>query len=275
MRNGFLHRCFIIVVVAAIVGMVLNTTACSTSSDGSGYEGISEQYPTGSPQIFTDNLVAAFDMQTLTSDGLLYDFSPFAHHSVVMGTMVTEGLFGDALIFRTTGDRIDMPETSAFDIDGPLSIGLWFRVDTIDLHQHLIAVDDKFVVWINQANQIRFTDTQGNGLETIDAIEAGRWYSLGAVFDGSIGTQLTSENIRLYLDGEPVQINIVGQNSGKTFYWSPGDLFPDDAAYIGFESHQGEPLHQELPFVGVIDEVLLFRRSLSLKEIVAHADGDF
>jgi hypothetical protein len=48
-----------------------------------------------------------------------------------------------------------------------------------------------------------------------------------------------------------------------------GSLYPMDACYIGFESHQGEPQHQRLPFVGALDEVLVFSRALSLREIKA------
>ncbi len=93
-------------------------------------------------------------METLTQDGMLYDFSPYQHHSVLMETMATTGLFGNALQFRTAADRVDIPETSAFGMDGPLSIAIWLRIDTLGLHQHIIAVDDKYVVWINPSNNI-------------------------------------------------------------------------------------------------------------------------
>ena len=259
---------------AVIWGIVAAATGCSSSSGDNGYRGISGQYPTGSRNISSDNLVAAFDMETITSNGLLQDFSPHGHHSVIMGTAPAAGIFGDARRFKIPADRIDLPETPAFDINGPLSLALWFRVDALNLHQHILAVDDKFVVWINQLNHIRFTDTRGNGLEMQESLEAGRWYSLAAVFDGTAGMQLTQENIRLYLDGELIQTILVGKSSADPPAWNPGYLFPSDAAYIGFESHQGEPLHQELPFVGVIDEVLIFSRSLDLLEIMAHADAD-
>jgi hypothetical protein len=68
----------------------------------------------------------------------------------------------------------------------------------------------------------------------------------------------------VYLDGQPVD----GQLFGR---WSPGVLHAQDACYIGFESHQGQPWHQTLPFVGVIDELLIFSRALTLSEIDVHA----
>ena len=255
-------------------GIIFVIIACSPSPSNHGYRGISDRHPTGSGHIFSDSLVVAFDMEAITPDGRLQDFSPYKHHSILMGTANVEGLFGDARQFRTPADRIDIPETPAFDIDGPLSIALWFHIDTPDLHQHIIAADDKFVVWVNQANRIRFTDTRGNGLETQENIAAGQWYSLAAVFDGTFGTQLSEENIRLYLNGKAVLANLVGQPLDEPPTWKPGQLYPSDAAYIGFESHQGEPTHQELSFEGVIDEVLVFSRALSLKEILTHADRE-
>jgi hypothetical protein len=245
--------------------------ACSPSSSDHAYRGISDRHPTGSWHISSDSLVVAFDMETVRPDGRLQDFSPYGHHSILMGTTNVTGLFGDARQFRTPADRIDIPETPAFEIDGPLSIALWFQIDTPDLHQHILAADDKFVVWINQTNRIRFTDTRGNGLETQENIVAGQWYSLAAVFNGTFGTQLSEENIRLYLNGEAAPANLVGQPQDEPPTWKPGQLYPSDAAYIGFESHQGEPTHQELSFEGLIDEVLVFSRALSLKEILTHA----
>jgi hypothetical protein len=53
--------------------------------------------------------------------------------------------------------------------------------------------------------------------------------------------------------------------------WSPTVLHPDDACSIGFESHQGNARHQELQFEGVIDEILVFSRALTEREIQAHA----
>ncbi len=159
-----------------------------------------------------------------------------------MKTTAVAGIFGDARQFRTPWDRIDMPEKPAMDIDGPLSITPWFQIDTPDLHQHIIASDDKFVVWINQANRIRFTDTRGNGVEMQDKIEPGQWYSLTAVFDGTVGSRLSEENIRLFLNGEFIPADLVGQPPNEPPTWKPGQLFPSDAAYIGFESHQGEPM---------------------------------
>jgi hypothetical protein len=53
--------------------------------------------------------------------------------------------------------------------------------------------------------------------------------------------------------------------------WAPGPLHRSDACFIGFESHQGLVDHQTMPFVGAIDELVIYRRALREPEIAAHA----
>ena len=71
---------------------------------------------------------------------------------------------------------------------------------------------------------------------------------------------------------EAVLANLVGRPLGEPPTWKPGQLYPSDAAYIGFDSHHGEPTHHELSFEGVIYKVLVFSRALNIKEILTHAD---
>ena len=158
--------------------------------------GISERYPTGAPGISRAGLVAAYDMSTLTSDGSLRDFSVNGLHGRILGTRDTPGLWGSAMTFPTAADRVDLPETDAWAIDGPLSVLLWFRLDTLGLHQHIVACDDKFVVWLTGNNLLRFVDTLGDGAITREPFSTDRWYSVAGVFNGTKGTPLTPENIR-------------------------------------------------------------------------------
>ena len=257
---------------APLVLCLCGLSACSTQSDISQsaqkppytYLGISDDYPTGSPAIGLDGLIAAYDMETLTFDGHLQDFSGNQNHGTLHTNTLVEGLFGMARQFATTDDAVHLPENPTFDIDGPLSLAVWFRVDQLGLHQHLLACDDKFTLWLTADNQIRFTDTLGKGFETIDGLAAETWYSLVSVLHGTAGDVLTENNIAVYLNGQPVDGRIFGR-------WSPGVLHVQDACYIGFESHQGQLWHQTLPFVGVIDELLIFSRALTLSEIDVHA----
>ena len=251
----------------ALTAVTLMATAVAAQPPPDTYLGISEQYPTGSPAIGLDGLVAAYNMETLTPDGQLQDFSGNQNHGTMHTNILVQGLFGMARQFATTDDVVDLPENPTFALDGPLSLALWFRADQLGLHQHLLACDDKFTLWITPDDYIRFADTRGHGFESVEgiaALAAATWYSLVAVLHGTAGDVLTVDNITVYLDGQPVGGQIFGQ-------WSPSVLPAQDACHIGFESHHGQPSHQTLPFVGVIDELLIFSRALTLPEINVHA----
>ncbi len=168
------------------------------------YLGISEHYPTGSPAIGLDGLVAAYDMATVTPDGHLHDFSGQQHHGTLHQATLVPGLFGMARQFATTDDAVHLPEHPTMALDGPLSLALWVRVDRLGLHQHLLACDDQFTLWITPDNHIRFTDTRGHGVQAVDGLATATWYSLVAVFHGTAGDVLTDDTIAVFLNGQPV-----------------------------------------------------------------------
>ena len=179
-------------------------------------------------------------------------------------------MFGTAMTFPTAADRVDLPETPAWSIDGPLSVLLWFRLETLGLHQHLLACDDKFALWLTEADLLRFVDTVGDGAMTREPLSAGWWYSVAGVFDGSKGTPLTPSNIRIFVGGKPVAVDQVGQPVSRPV-WNPGRLYDTDACFLGFESHQGEAAHQTLRFGGALDDVLVFNRAVTAAEVAIHA----
>ncbi len=109
-------------------------------------------------------------------------------------------------------------------------------------------------------------------MDTADPIVTDRWYSLVAVFDGRRGTEVTPETVQLFLDGVRVATAIVNREGEATPRWVPEALYPTDACYVGFESHQGDVAHQSLQFEGIMDELLIFNRALTAAEIQAHAN---
>ncbi len=231
---------------------------------GAHYEGISASRPTGSSAISPEALVAAYDMETLTPDGKLRDFSGKENHGSLSGTEVVPGLFGNARRFAAPTDRVALPSSPAFAIDGPLSIAVWVRLNRGGLHQHILACDDKFALWLTPSDKIRFVDSTGHGFQSLDSFLPGQWHSIVGVFRSTKGTVLTPENITVFVDGQEIAGN-------RGSMWSPGTLHPTDACYLGFESHQGLENHKALFFSGDIDEVLVFARPLSDAEVGAHA----
>lgn len=236
----------------------------ANAAAGAHYQGISVDQPTGSSAISAESLVAAYDMTTLTADGKLRDFSGKTTHGVVQGTEVVPSLFGQARRFSAVTDRIALASSPALDVDGPLSVAVWVRLNRGGLHQHVLACDDKFALWFTEDNKIRFVDSTGHGFQSDNAFALGQWHSIAGVFRGTKGDAVTPDNLTVFVDGQELAGNRFGN-------WSPGKLHPSDACYLGFESHQGLEDHQSMLFAGDIDEVLVFARPLSDAEVGAHA----
>jgi hypothetical protein len=230
------------------------------------YAGISASRPTGSAFISANGLAASYDMESLTPDGHLRDFSGNGNNGTFTRTQLVDGLFGKARHFSSVEDRVTLASNATFDIKGPLSIAAWVKIGTLGLHQHIVACDNRFAFWFTPDDQLRFVDTLTDGLMTNWRVTKDRWYSLIGVFDGTEGDRLTRSNIRVYVDGQAVEGNVQGGG-----FWGTGPLFPTDACSIGFESHQGLPNHSALLFSGDIDELLIFNRALTEAEVRAHA----
>lgn len=241
-----------------VIGLTLSLVlfaACQHS-----YQGITHQNPTGSNAISADGLVAAYDFETYTNDGMLQDFGPFQNHGEVQQTQETSGIFGKARIFETLKDVVDIPENDSVNLLGPLTIAAWVKLSTPNLHQHILSCDDIYVLWTTPGNQYRLADTQANGLTTTnDTAPIGEWHSVVATLSATKGDALNKDNIKIYIDGRQID--------GRTEpIWGPATLREADGCLIG-AAVSGPPDHQNLYFDGVLDELQLFSRALSEKEI--------
>ena len=258
-------------VVAASLGVVM-LGGCGTDETPStnAFTGPSLSLPTGSPRIDPAGLVLSYDMASGSDSGVLWDFGPGAHHGQMLRNQVVASPHGQARVFTGVQDRVDLPEVPPLAIDGPLTIAVWVRVDSLGLHQHVAACDDKWALWITPDDQFRLGDTRGGGWSTDPArVRPGEWTPVVAVLRGTRGDTLEPEVVSLWVDGEEASAYAhlrtdAARASGR---WGPGELYPDDACYLGFESHQGNAAHQEMPFVGAIDDVLVFDRAWSDAEV--------
>jgi len=236
------------------------------------FQGISERSPTGSPDVSAEGLVAAYDMETTTADGRLRDFGPHGLHGSFSVPAATDGVFGRARSFERVEARVDLPEDPAFDRAGPLTVAAWVRVDGTGLHQHIAACDDRWALWVTPDDEYRLGDTRGGGWSSPPgAVREGVWTPVVAVLDGTAGDPISAEAFALWVAGERVEgrAHLRSDGAREAGAWSPRELYPDDACYLGFESHQGNEAHQEMPFAGAIDEILVFSRALAGDEVRA------
>lgn len=260
--------------------LVAGLLACGGGDRGaeSGrFVGTSAELPTGSTAIAARGLVASYDLSTYEGEGLLRDTGPHRLDGRATIRNPTPSPFGEAQEFERIEHRIKLPEHPAFDLDGPLTIAVRVRVDEAGLHQHIVACDDKWALWVTPDDRFRLGDTRGGGWSTAPGtVETGEWVALVAVLRATAGETLTPENVAIYLDGEPAasELHMRSETAEASGAWGPGELYPRDACYIGFESHQGDLAHREMPFVGAIDELLIFERAWTDAEVQAFStDG--
>lgn len=246
----------------AWVGATMIVIGCSTDPS---YRGIAQGLPTGSTGISSEGLLVAYDMETTTADGHLRDFGPHGLHGDIATARSVEGRWGGARAFGRVSDRVTLPNSGLFDQPGPLTVAVWVRVNETGHHQHLLACDDSWALWITPADEYRLGDTRGTGFNSaVGALRPHTWQSVVAVWSGTRDDSLTTANAVVYVDGK--------RSPGAAGpVWRSGPLYPDDACYLGFESHQGNAAHQELPFYGDLDEVLVFSRAWTEAEVAAHA----
>ncbi|MDX1394912.1 MAG: LamG domain-containing protein [Gemmatimonadota bacterium] len=254
--------------------------ACG-DSDGTGgrepdapppsFAGIAPERPTGAASIDSAGLVAAFDFETPTDDGAVRDLSPNGLHARPTIRNPTPGRFGEAQAFEIVQHRLALPADPRFDVDGPLTIAAWVRVDRPGLHQHIVACDDKWALWVTPDDRYRLGDTRGGGWSTASgSVVPGVWTPVVAVLSGTAGDPLTRETVALWVNGERAAVaeaHLRTEEARELGTWNPGELYPSDACYIGFESHQGNEAHRSMPFVGAVDELLIFSRAWTDEEV--------
>ena len=226
------------------------------------YQGISIATPSGSTAISNKGLMAAYNFETYTVDGLLKDFSSFNNHGKFNTNYSVQGNIGKARRFLKHEDIIVLPDNSSLNLTGPITFASKLRITKAGLHQHIFACTNMFVLWLTADNKYRFADTRGQGLLTdvsIEAVKNGDWHSVIAVLSAGKGIELNENNIRIFIDGKQVKGTFT-----KT--WQPTKLPPKNACVIGGELN-GHEHHQKLQFEGIIDEMQIFARAFTEDEI--------
>lgn len=229
--------------------------------------GVSEYAPTSDRSVSDNGLVASYDMTTLTADRRLRDFSGRGLHGSIQGTTVVDAPRGGGRHFDAAADRIALPSASDFDLAGPLSIVARFRFDVPERHQHVIACDDRFVLFLTTDDEVRFANTLGDATITMDALSVDEWHVVVAIFRGTAGDELNDSSVEIWIDGSRSAVRFRNAAGTQPVIWRDGSLRASDACFIGFEDHAGDPSHQTVAFYGVIDEVMVFERALAPDEI--------
>jgi hypothetical protein len=225
-----------------------------------------QRWLTYSRQLRTDpSLLAYYAFESRGKDSWILEnvaATGEALHGEIIGPRWTTGRFPGkaALYFRGlgSGDKVVLPEQDRFSFAGPFSVAVWFRVARfVAVHQVLVAKGDD--AWRVQQSSERdelvfatnYGETKGHGTLGQTEVTDDRWHLVVAVYE-PMGDKARK---RLHLDGR------VDADS-----WTPLPLHHNTTpVWIGNVCRIPDIPNRE--FKGLIDEVAIFTRALSAKEV--------
>lgn len=171
----------------------------------------------------------------------------------------TEGRIGGALDFSDSDTAIvSIPHAPELDGMQQLTISLWVKLAAADNATHNILAKrlgnstslNAYTINSTNVEKISVQIHNQTSLVSTEVLEVGQWYHVAAVFDGS----KPSQNLLLYLNGNPEQESTLSITSVPV--QSTANLMIGDANQSITEG-----------FDGMIDEVRIYNRALSLAEI--------
>jgi len=182
-------------------------------------------------------------------------------------TWVT-GKAGGALNFDGTGQRVEVPDSATNLMDGiqKMTVSLWVKLNAAEATSRALvskrtsttSSTTAFTFQITSAQKLSATISNKAAVAGDNVLNVGQWHHAVMVFDGSLATG----NLKLYLDGSTEKVGTVtGLN--------PPSIIPRRAGTpLRIGDYTNVALSATaLGFNGLIDEVRIYNRALSIAEI--------
>lgn len=189
------------------------------------------------------------------------DASGNGNNGTIMGAVWTDGVKGAALQFDGVSSYVRVPDSPSLNITSAMTIEAWIRSNSTDGARVIVSKwDDANSTWSyifkdhNDTDTLRIELSKDIHADLIDlpgtnAIPLGEWAHVAVTFEGT--------TVRLYLNGV---LDAEGTTTGGTIDSSWAEL------QIGAISG-GEV------FDGMIDEVRIYNKAVSAKQIKAHYEA--
>lgn len=210
----------------------------------------------------TDGLVGWWKMDEASwngTSGEVIDSSGAGNNGTRAGDATTSSTakFNRAGTFDGNGDYVNMGNPSILNISGNITVSAWVKLSASQAGRWIVSRYDGAHDWFSYAlfmstsvdNTIRFviyTTTSGGVATSARAYYDGKWHLLTGVYNGS--------NVLLYIDGGAEAI------TGSALS-GPIDTSHAVNVCIGAQSLAS------YPFIGLIDDVMIFNRALSAQEV--------
>ncbi len=189
--------------------------------------------------------------------------------AVIQSPVLGEGIHGNAFVFDEQNkgyfgeDVGDFDRTDAFSLDFWIQFAQVYETATVLNHnQHIRFAGMGYTLDVEN-NHLRFDiqHTRDNKISVLSRqpVAPGQWSHITVTYDGSS----RARGIRLYLNGSPMEVEILADNLTQTIISEPL-AFIDDTLYgLGF----GKRWQQYTLAGSRLDEVKVYNRDLSPLEI--------
>lgn len=176
------------------------------------------------------------------------DYSGNGNHGTITGATKTAGRVGGAYNFNYASKHmIKVPKVSFHNVSGGVTISAMVRSNNISQAQNIVSRNGPYFLRINNS-RIRCAINSGSSWTFVEGtipLVSNQWYHLVMTYDGS--------RIKGYVN------SVLDVNTAKTGSRST----TDNPFYIGYTEVEGE----QAAFNGIIDEVKIFNRALTEKEV--------
>ena len=187
------------------------------------------------------------------------DSSGNGNHGAVKGDAKwTEGRIGGAMEFDGVDDFVSIPNESSFDITGSITVTAWIKVESFTKEWQAIVTKGDRAWRLHRAND---TKSVGWACSDLSRKQVGDLYGKKAVVDGRW------RHIAGVLDGTKTSIFVDGTLDASA-QSSPNISVNDFPVLIGSNAQVKGRL-----FRGLIDDVRIYNRALSVAELRALSQG--
>lgn len=181
------------------------------------------------------------------------------HGKVTGGAKWKEGKIGGALEFDGIDDFVSIPNESSFDITGSITVSAWIKVESFSKEWQAIVTKGDRAWRLHRASD---TERVGWACSDLARKQVGDLFGKKAVMDDRW------HHIAGVLDGKQMSIFVDGTLDASAES-SPNISVNDFPVLIGANAQVKERL-----FRGLIDDVRIYNRALSIDEIRTLSKGD-
>ncbi|YCM44350.1 LamG-like jellyroll fold domain-containing protein [Verrucomicrobiaceae bacterium 227] len=189
---------------------------------------------------------------------------------------IVEGHRGKAAKFNGDGSSLRITGWHGIEGNSPRTVAFWIKLPSRKL---LSSMTYPIIAWGSSSNRehknwglcierhlanlskptagaLRFSDGQSSGGVAGPDLRDDRWHHLAVTYQPGIDSSLLT-GTRIYLDGKEVEIQELED--------SQVDTLSTDTLFIG--SHVEGKRSNFAPFIGTLDELQIFRKTLTAREI--------